>query len=110
MCHIERSKEKKGGRGSKRERKWNQVGSLVFSGFSPRSVMDGTCGVECMRKEIHHRLGGVRSTVASKSALRSAGTLLSRVRAPPSAPWPDGGSESRRSFCCGLAIYSRPIN
>ncbi|GFO08812.1 hypothetical protein PoB_003531700 [Plakobranchus ocellatus] len=30
-------------------------------------------------------------TVACESALRSAGTLLSRVRAPPSAPRPDGG-------------------
>ncbi|GFO04905.1 hypothetical protein PoB_003141000 [Plakobranchus ocellatus] len=28
-------------------------------------------------------------TVASESALRSAGTLLSRVQAPPPAPWPD---------------------
>ncbi|GFN84698.1 hypothetical protein PoB_001120400 [Plakobranchus ocellatus] len=33
---------------------------------------------------------GVGSTVASESALRSAGTLLSRVRALPPAPWPDG--------------------
>ncbi|GFO43647.1 hypothetical protein PoB_007015200 [Plakobranchus ocellatus] len=37
---------------------------------------------------------GVGGTVASESALRSAGTLLSRVRAPPPAPWPDGGPES----------------
>ncbi|GFO14956.1 hypothetical protein PoB_004146100 [Plakobranchus ocellatus] len=37
--------------------------------------------------------GGVGGTVASESALRSAGTLLSRVRAPPPAPWPDGGPE-----------------
>ncbi|GFN98358.1 hypothetical protein PoB_002486400 [Plakobranchus ocellatus] len=35
--------------------------------------------------------GGVGGTVACESALRSAGTLLSRVRAPPSAPRPDGG-------------------
>ncbi|GFO20027.1 hypothetical protein PoB_004653200 [Plakobranchus ocellatus] len=35
--------------------------------------------------------GGVDGTVASESALRSAGTLLSWVRAPPSAPRPDGG-------------------
>ncbi|GFN86052.1 hypothetical protein PoB_001255800 [Plakobranchus ocellatus] len=33
---------------------------------------------------------GVGSTVASDSALRSAGTLMSPVRAPPSAPRPDG--------------------
>ncbi|GFO01598.1 hypothetical protein PoB_002810300, partial [Plakobranchus ocellatus] len=32
---------------------------------------------------------GVGGTVACESALRSAGTLLSRVRAPPSAPRPD---------------------
>ncbi|GFO08026.1 hypothetical protein PoB_003453100 [Plakobranchus ocellatus] len=34
---------------------------------------------------------GVGGTVASDSALRSAGTLLSRVRAPTSATRPDGG-------------------
>ncbi|GFO25924.1 hypothetical protein PoB_005242900 [Plakobranchus ocellatus] len=49
--------------------------------------------------------GGVGSTVACESALRSAGILLSRVRAPLPAPWPDGGPESLRSPCCGLAIY-----
>ncbi|GFN79341.1 hypothetical protein PoB_000584700 [Plakobranchus ocellatus] len=48
---------------------------------------------------------GVGSTVACESALRSAGTLLSRVRAPLPAPWPDGGPESLRSRCCGLAMY-----
>ncbi|GFO26214.1 hypothetical protein PoB_005271900 [Plakobranchus ocellatus] len=42
---------------------------------------------------------GVGSTVACESALRSAGTLLSPVRAPPPAPWPDGGPESLRSPC-----------
>ncbi|GFO29907.1 hypothetical protein PoB_005641200 [Plakobranchus ocellatus] len=50
-------------------------------------------------------LGGVGGSVASESALRFSGTLLSRVRAPPPAPWPDGGPESLRSPCCGLAIY-----
>ncbi|GFO44053.1 hypothetical protein PoB_007055800 [Plakobranchus ocellatus] len=35
--------------------------------------------------------GGVGGTVTCESALRSAGTLLSRVRAPPSASPPDGG-------------------
>ncbi|GFO38112.1 hypothetical protein PoB_006461700 [Plakobranchus ocellatus] len=52
--------------------------------------------------------GGVGGTVASESALRSAGTILSRVRTPPPAPWPDGGPESLRSPCCGLAIYKNP--
>ncbi|GFN87721.1 hypothetical protein PoB_001422700 [Plakobranchus ocellatus] len=48
--------------------------------------------------------GDVAGSVASDSALRSAGSLLSRVRAPPPAPWPGGGSESLRSSCCGVAI------
>ncbi|GFN95791.1 hypothetical protein PoB_002229700 [Plakobranchus ocellatus] len=39
---------------------------------------------------------GVGDTVASEPALRSAGILLSRVRAPPLAPWSDRGSESLR--------------
>ncbi|GFN84398.1 hypothetical protein PoB_001090400 [Plakobranchus ocellatus] len=34
---------------------------------------------------------GNGGTVDSDSALRSVGTLLSRVRAPPSASWPEGG-------------------
>ncbi|GFO25903.1 hypothetical protein PoB_005240800 [Plakobranchus ocellatus] len=34
---------------------------------------------------------GVGCTVASESALRSARTFLSRVRAPPPAPWPTEG-------------------
>ncbi|GFO32115.1 hypothetical protein PoB_005862000 [Plakobranchus ocellatus] len=50
---------------------------------------------------------GVGGTVASESALRSAGTLLSRVRAPLPALWPDGGLKSLRSPCCGLAIYKK---
>ncbi|GFO37627.1 hypothetical protein PoB_006413200 [Plakobranchus ocellatus] len=53
-------------------------------------------------------LRGVGGTVACESALRSAGTLLSRVRAPPSAPRPVGGPKSLRSPCCGLAIYKKP--
>ncbi|GFN98806.1 hypothetical protein PoB_002531200 [Plakobranchus ocellatus] len=54
---------------------------------------------------------GVDGSVASESALRivrSAGTLLSRARATPPAPWPDGGSESLKSPYCGLAIYKNP--
>ncbi|GFN96225.1 hypothetical protein PoB_002273100 [Plakobranchus ocellatus] len=35
--------------------------------------------------------GSVSGIVDSKSALRSARALLSRVRAPPATPWPDGG-------------------
>ncbi|GFN96461.1 hypothetical protein PoB_002296700 [Plakobranchus ocellatus] len=51
---------------------------------------------------------GVSGTAVSESALRSAGTLLSRVRAPLPAPWPDGGPKSLRSTCCGLAISKKP--
>ncbi|GFO26219.1 CGG triplet repeat-binding protein 1 [Plakobranchus ocellatus] len=39
---------------------------------------------------------GVGGSVVSESALGSAGTLLSRFRAPPPAPWPDAGPESLR--------------
>ncbi|GFN79833.1 hypothetical protein PoB_000633900 [Plakobranchus ocellatus] len=49
----------------------------------------------------------------SESALRSARTLLSQVRAPPPAAWPDGGHESLSSTCCGLTIYKtkhQPFN
>ncbi|GFN85623.1 hypothetical protein PoB_001212900 [Plakobranchus ocellatus] len=46
-------------------------------------------------------LRGVGGTVASESALRSAGTRLSQVRAPLLASWPNGGPESLRSPCCG---------
>ncbi|GFO28615.1 histone-lysine N-methyltransferase SETMAR [Plakobranchus ocellatus] len=54
---------------------------------------------------LHSGVGGVGSTVACESALRSAGTILSHVRAPLPATWPDGGPESLRSPCCRLAIY-----
>ncbi|GFN89187.1 mothers against decapentaplegic homolog [Plakobranchus ocellatus] len=40
-----------------------------------------------------------------ESALKCAGSLLSRVRSPPPAPWPDGGPESLILPCCGLVIY-----
>ncbi|GFO39793.1 hypothetical protein PoB_006629800 [Plakobranchus ocellatus] len=69
----------------------------------------GACGrglmVGIVAEELCPHPRGVGSTVACESALRSAGTLLSRVRAPLPAPWPDGGPESLRSPCCGLAIY-----
>ncbi|GFO00567.1 hypothetical protein PoB_002707200 [Plakobranchus ocellatus] len=53
----------------------------------------------------HPSTRSVGGIVAIESTLRSAGTLLSRVRAPPPTPWPDGGPESLRSSYCGLAIY-----
>ncbi|GFN97836.1 hypothetical protein PoB_002434200 [Plakobranchus ocellatus] len=60
------------------------------------------CGTMAQRNSRH--AGGtwilcIGGTVASESALRSAGTLLSWVRASPPAPWPDGGPESLRSPC-----------
>ncbi|GFO23167.1 hypothetical protein PoB_004967200 [Plakobranchus ocellatus] len=44
-------------------------------------------------------VGGVCGSVASQSALSSAGTFLPRVRATPKAIWPDGVPESLRSPC-----------
>ncbi|GFN74902.1 cephalotocin receptor 1 [Plakobranchus ocellatus] len=46
-------------------------------------------------------------TVACECALKYVGTLLSRDQALPSAPRPDGGLESLRSSCCGLAIHKK---
>ncbi|GFN75739.1 hypothetical protein PoB_000224500 [Plakobranchus ocellatus] len=37
---------------------------------------------------------GFGGTMDSESHLKSAGTLLSRVRAPPPAPWPDRAPET----------------
>ncbi|GFO06105.1 hypothetical protein PoB_003261000 [Plakobranchus ocellatus] len=37
---------------------------------------------------------GVGGTVDSESALRSAGTILSRVQAPSPSPWPERGPET----------------
>ncbi|GFO11919.1 hypothetical protein PoB_003842400 [Plakobranchus ocellatus] len=48
---------------------------------------------------------GVGGSVTSEFALRSAGTLLSRARFPPSAPGLAEGLKSLRSPCCGQAIY-----
>ncbi|GFO21425.1 hypothetical protein PoB_004793000 [Plakobranchus ocellatus] len=54
----------------------------------------------------HKRLGCVHvPCLTSESALRSAEILLSRVRVPPPAPWPDTGPENLRLPCCGLAIH-----
>ncbi|GFO06100.1 hypothetical protein PoB_003260500 [Plakobranchus ocellatus] len=53
-------------------------------------------------------LGGIGGIVDSEYAPRSAEILLSRVRAPPPALWPDGGPESLRSPCYGLAILKKP--
>ncbi|GFO33091.1 hypothetical protein PoB_005959600 [Plakobranchus ocellatus] len=49
-------------------------------------------------------------TVDSESALRSAGILMSGVRAPQPALWPDGGPKILRSLLCKLALYKKPSN
>ncbi|GFO05604.1 fatty acid synthase [Plakobranchus ocellatus] len=49
-------------------------------------------------------LGIVGGAVVNECALKSAGTLLSWIRAPPPTSWPDGWSKSLRSPCCGLDI------
>ncbi|GFN97085.1 hypothetical protein PoB_002359100 [Plakobranchus ocellatus] len=46
--------------------------------------------------------GNADGTVESEPILRSAGFHLSRARAPPPAPWLDGGPESLISPCCEL--------
>ncbi|GFN77810.1 hypothetical protein PoB_000431600 [Plakobranchus ocellatus] len=51
---------------------------------------------------------GVGSTGATKSALRSAGTCMSRVRDPPSAPWPDGGPKSLSTRCASAILSWSP--
>ncbi|GFO22186.1 hypothetical protein PoB_004869100 [Plakobranchus ocellatus] len=52
---------------------------------------------------------GVGGTVASESALRHTGAILSRVRAPPPAPWPNGGPESLRSPCYMCKNQTKPL-
>ncbi|GFO30296.1 hypothetical protein PoB_005680100 [Plakobranchus ocellatus] len=68
----------------------------------PKSLLEGQGGFEYYASSFPRSFGG---TVASESALRSARAFLLRVRAPQPAPWPDGGPESLRPPCCGLAIY-----
>ncbi|GFO01392.1 hypothetical protein PoB_002789700 [Plakobranchus ocellatus] len=64
--------------------------------------------VKRVPEEICEAKVAVGGTVACESVLRSARTLLLRVRAPPSAPRPDEGPKSLRSPCCGLAMYKTP--
>ncbi|GFO47927.1 hypothetical protein PoB_007443200 [Plakobranchus ocellatus] len=102
-----------------------------------RSVIEFLAAEECSAANIHARMKTVESsesrvhmsflcafistgfysqllrdvggTVVSESVLRSAGTLLSRVRAPMPAPWHDGGPKSVRSPC-ELAIQQPNLN
>ncbi|GFO10987.1 hypothetical protein PoB_003749200 [Plakobranchus ocellatus] len=67
---------------------------------------DRTRDFSCGKKTpyiLSHR--SVFNAVASESALRSEGTLLSRVRVPPPTPWSGGGPESLSSPYCELTIY-----
>ncbi|GFO01892.1 protein dd3-3-like, partial [Plakobranchus ocellatus] len=59
---------------------------LVLQYMCHDNVRDGTTTQSC---------GG--ASMASESILRSAGTLLSRVPAPPPSPWPGGGPKSLRA-------------
>ncbi|GFN89705.1 hypothetical protein PoB_001621100 [Plakobranchus ocellatus] len=43
------------------------------------------------------RVGSLGGRMDSEQVLKSAGTLLLQVQAPPPAPWPDEGPESLRS-------------
>ncbi|GFO15663.1 hypothetical protein PoB_004216800 [Plakobranchus ocellatus] len=51
---------------------------------------------------------GVGGTMDSMPALRSAETLLSRIRAPPRVSRPDIGPVSLKSPCCELAKRKKP--
>ncbi|GFO00487.1 hypothetical protein PoB_002699200 [Plakobranchus ocellatus] len=53
---------------------------------------------------------GCYGTVDSEFVLRSAETLLSRIRALPLVPWPDGGPESLRSRCLGQDVHKSDEN
>ncbi|GFO18596.1 hypothetical protein PoB_004510100 [Plakobranchus ocellatus] len=62
------------------------------------------CMIYCYVVLLRHTRD-VGGTVVTESALKSAEILLSRSRAPPPTPWPDGGPESLRSSHCVLALY-----
>ncbi|GFO32606.1 hypothetical protein PoB_005911100 [Plakobranchus ocellatus] len=89
--------------------------ALPFWSLDLRIVMMLTVDIFVMEflKVLHHYVlfqlifpstWGTEGTVANGSALRSTGNLLSRVRAPPPTPWPNGGPETLRSPCCVPAI------
>ncbi|GFO18620.1 hypothetical protein PoB_004512500 [Plakobranchus ocellatus] len=79
--------------------------SRLGDSFDVAHPVPMTSGSQVVR---HFR--GVGGIVASESALRSAGNLLSRVRAPPPAPWPDGGPESLRSPLLLTGYIQNPTN
>ncbi|GFN96178.1 hypothetical protein PoB_002268400 [Plakobranchus ocellatus] len=70
----------------------------------PRACYEEEKNKRFLRKTKTTRDRSNGGTGDSEPALRSAGTLLLRVRTPPLAPWPGGGPESLGSPCCGQAI------
>ncbi|GFN99542.1 hypothetical protein PoB_002604800 [Plakobranchus ocellatus] len=61
--------------------------TFLPSNLSPQKIAQQVWPMPFVRNDQgSHPQRGVSDTVACESALRSAGTLLSRVRAPPSAP------------------------
>ncbi|GFN77817.1 hypothetical protein PoB_000432300 [Plakobranchus ocellatus] len=68
------------------------------------------CSLLYIELESTPRLALRMNIVDSESALRSTGTLLSRIRVPPPAPWPDGEPESLRILFCGLAVYKSQLH
>ncbi|GFN76957.1 hypothetical protein PoB_000346300 [Plakobranchus ocellatus] len=65
-------------------------------------LSDGFIVTSVVRGHLDYRGDG--GTMASESALRSAWALLSRIRTPPGATWPEEGLKSLRSPCYGLAL------
>ncbi|GFO22093.1 hypothetical protein PoB_004859800 [Plakobranchus ocellatus] len=62
------------------------VKSLVLCSHEPIDVRETTVRFHSSVTRALKSAGGVGGTMACESALRSAWTILSRVRAPPSAP------------------------
>ncbi|GFN82645.1 hypothetical protein PoB_000915100 [Plakobranchus ocellatus] len=75
----------------------------------PRVAMLNGQLTPCKRLSVqgHLSLHSIGNTVNSETALRSAGTLLSRVRVPSQAYLPGKRPESLRSPCFGLNIYPK---
>ncbi|GFO43520.1 hypothetical protein PoB_007002500 [Plakobranchus ocellatus] len=76
----------------------NKWASWVYNEANCKTIIDVKTDLQrqdaltCVR--LYCSMWGRRGTVDGESALRSAGTFLSWVRAPSPAPWPDGGPGS----------------
>ncbi|GFN96563.1 disintegrin and metalloproteinase domain-containing protein 10 [Plakobranchus ocellatus] len=84
-------------------------GDVVAGQLLQEVTRVGGYGADRTAGQILSSVEGVGGTVDSESALKCAGALPARVRVPPPIPWPDGGPESLRSPCCGLAEYKKPV-